>query len=227
MRLLLIGCEYAGTSTLAHGIYDWGNSHGIGFSIVHDHWKIPRIAGHVPHETSLASLTEDEQEEVMGLSPTLKEIVQRYNLFYHTPSDRLDTDSLLVGHHFDDAIYSQLYFGYGGDDSPGDRRVVSREVERRILAYAPETVLVLVKTSRDIIARRMQESPHVREVLKETDIEYVLARFEDGFNQSMIQNKIIIDTSSATVDQSVGELVENIGSYLTQRDRIRMLTKDF
>ncbi|MCH7685695.1 MAG: hypothetical protein IH899_03275 [Planctomycetes bacterium] len=63
--------------------------------------------------------------------------------------------------------------------------------------------------------------------LKETDIEYVLARFEDGFNQSMIQNKIIIDTSSATVDQSVGELVENIGSYLTQRDRIRMLTKDF
>ena len=52
MRLLLAGCEYAGTTTAAHAIDDWMSENiGAGFSLIHEHWKIPHTSGH-PDNTS-------------------------------------------------------------------------------------------------------------------------------------------------------------------------------
>ena len=44
MKAILIGCEYAGTSTLAQGLVKWSNKlmgQGKGLWGYHDHWTIP------------------------------------------------------------------------------------------------------------------------------------------------------------------------------------------
>ena len=47
MKLILVGCEYSGTTTLAHAIDDWAEDNlGSRFSLIHDHFKIPHTIGH-------------------------------------------------------------------------------------------------------------------------------------------------------------------------------------
>ena len=48
MRVIIIGCEYTGTTTLGYGIQEWAtqNIGGIEFGLVHDHWKIPHTTNH-------------------------------------------------------------------------------------------------------------------------------------------------------------------------------------
>ena len=42
MYLILAGCEYAGTTTLAHAINEWMQaSMGAEFKLIHDHFKLP------------------------------------------------------------------------------------------------------------------------------------------------------------------------------------------
>ena len=52
MRLILVGCEYVGTTKLANAIDDWmASSMGVRFSLIHDHWKIPHTSGHPDDST--------------------------------------------------------------------------------------------------------------------------------------------------------------------------------
>ena len=67
MRLILNGCEYAGTTTLAGSISKWATELMGGILGFHDHWKIPHISHH-PH-------TDEENEQFLALSPRLKESV--------------------------------------------------------------------------------------------------------------------------------------------------------
>ena len=47
MYLILIGCEYAGTTTLAHAINEWTKeSLGTEFKLIHDHYKLPDTKPH-------------------------------------------------------------------------------------------------------------------------------------------------------------------------------------
>ena len=58
MRLILTGCEYSGTTTLAHAINDWAEKvMGARFPLIHDHYKIPHVSGHPPN------LTPEQQEQ--------------------------------------------------------------------------------------------------------------------------------------------------------------------
>ena len=224
MKLILIGCEYAGTTTLGLAINEWIlQATGTGFRLIHDHWKLPHTSGHFPNDTS-HFLTEEEQDQVLALSPKLKEMHQRHSLYYHTPHGPRDANSLIVGYHFDDGIYGPLYFEYGRPTDPEDRSVVGPQVERTMLQHAPETVLVLVKASADVIRRRMRENPHERGVLRERDIELVLDRFEDVFKVSLFSNKLTFDTSAATVDDTLAEFVEKMEPHLSEVDRSRILT---
>ena len=223
MKLILIGCEYAGTTTLALAIDEWiRQTTGTGFRLIHDHWKLPDTSGHLPHDTS-HFLTEEEQQQVLALSPKLKEMHQRHSLYYHTPHGATDANSLIIGYHFDDGIYGPLYFEYGRHTDPEDRRVVGPKVEKTMLQHASETVLVLVKASPDVIRRRMRENPHEKGVLRERDIEFVLDRFEDGFKISLFSNKLILDTSEVTADDTLAEFVEKVEMYLSEVDRSRIL----
>ena len=169
MRLILIGCEYSGTTTLASAVFKWVNdSMDGGMLLFHDHWKIPFTSGHQEHDPPL-SLDEEEQEQVLALSPKLKEMYNRYSLYYHiNPSSFKGPHFLAVGLHIEEAIYGPLYWGYGikGPWPVGvERRVVQDNVEANILKYAPDIVLGLVESSPDVIARRMKEDPHPRQIV--------------------------------------------------------------
>ena len=72
MRLILIGCEYAGTTTLANAINEWTQKTlGKEFSLIHDHFKLPDSKPHGP------ALTDAEVAQFQALSPRMTEVVQR------------------------------------------------------------------------------------------------------------------------------------------------------
>ncbi len=76
MRLILIGCEYVGTTTLADKIEAWPlEKMGARFNDFHSHWKFPHIA--------TKPVSEEDQVLMMQLSPEMKELIMRTNLEYH------------------------------------------------------------------------------------------------------------------------------------------------
>ena len=231
MKLILVGCAYAGTSTLAMAIFEWAQRDlGANFGMLHDHYKIPHTSGHPPTD-HLTDLDDDEQEQVLALSPKVKEMVQRHSIYYHVRSALFVKseqdgpgyfpDYLAVGLHIEDAIYGRLYFDYGQEGRPGDRSVVGPDVERTIVRHAPDMVLGLVKAAPHVIARRMTEAPHKRGVLQKADIELVIRRFEEAYEASLIPNKLTLDTSTATVEETLAEFAAKVEAYLTEEDRRR------
>jgi hypothetical protein len=226
MNLILIGCEYSGTSTLAVAINEWAVKHLGGRMAHHDHWKMPHSSGHPPAET-ITNLTEEEQQQVLGMTPKLKELFSRYTLYYHTVSSRQGLGGpggMLVGYYFEELVYGPMYFAYGGDGEPGDRRLEAQNVERRILQFLPNTVLVLLKASPRVIRARMKEAPHHNPLMRDKDVERVQRRFEEEYNRSALRHKITLDTSAATVGETLAEFFKKVEPFLTESDRLRMLT---
>ena len=112
MKLILVGCEYTGKTTLVGGVQDWIEANMGDKAGVHDHFTIPYIA----HR----ELSDEERQQVLGLSPGLKEEFQRYMIIYHLQSGFLTMPHhLLVGFHIEEAVYAPRYFGYG---RPGEYR---------------------------------------------------------------------------------------------------------
>ncbi len=219
MRLILIGCEYSGTTTLANAINEWTKERlGKEFTLIHDHFKLPDTKPHGPE------LTEEEIAQFDALSPRMTEVIQRHNLYYHTPAESAGGEDFLgIGIHIEDAIYGPLYYGYGGPGEMGDRQTIAKNLEQRILKFAPETVLILVKASPEVIAKRMKENPHKYPVVPERDIADVLQKFEEAYQNSSIKSKIMLDTSTATVDETVAEFSEKIQPYLSESELMRLL----
>ncbi len=220
MRLIVAGCEYAGTTTLASAIDDWMEATmGARFALIHDHYKVPHTSGH-PDDT-----TPEEREQIMALSPKLKEMVQRHSIYYHIQPGSFDVpDWLVIGLHIEDSVYGPLYYGYGQDGKPHDRKVVSRQVERAIMRFAPDVVLVHVKASPEVVARRMREKQHQDAVLKEKDISMVLRLFEEAVSRSTISRRITVDTSAQPVQATLAEFMKKMEPHFTDTDRLRILT---
>ena len=218
MYLILIGCEYAGTTTLAHAINKWTKeSMGTQFTLIHDHFKLPDTKPHGPE------LTTDEIEAFRALSPRLTEVIQRHNLYYHTPWDSGGGEHFMgLGLYFDELVYAPVYYGYGGRGELGDRRTVARILEQRVTRFRPDAVLILVQASPDVIKKRMKENPHPYPVVPEGDVEHVTQRFEEEYNNSLIRQKFKLDTSNATVEESVAEFAGKIHPYLTDGDLLRL-----
>jgi hypothetical protein len=218
MRLILVGCEYSGTTTQSEAISEWAKEvMGGGFGF-HDHWKVPHVS-HPP------GLTAEEQEQFLALSPNLKEMFQRYHMEYHlSPSFYGDPHHNSVGFHIDEAVYAPLYYGYGGAGEYGDRVRTARRTEAHIMEVAPDTVLVLVKASPDVIRRRMAENPHERGLVKDEDVERVLEAFQEQYDNSFIRKKFDIDTSEATVEESLSDFLEKLQPHLTDTDRLWIMS---
>ena len=219
MRLFFIGCEYAGTTTLAVAIRQWAKEEmGIDLGPLHDHWKIPDVVGHYPN-----TLTEKEYQQFLALSTRVTESFMRHNLYYHTPHERSGrfSDQIIIGHYIEDTIYASLYYNYGGPGQAGDRAVHSKGIEDIVVNLEPQTVLVLVKASPEVIARRMKEVPHPHGVVQEADIERVSRLFEAAFDASRLSNKMVLDTSTATVEETLAQFVSQMEPFLTDADRQR------
>lgn len=220
MRLVIAGCEYSGTSTLAFAIDDWlHDKMGVRFPLIHDHWKIPDTSGHPQ-----ADMTDDERSQVLALSPELKEMTQRHSLYYHIQANSWNgPDWMAIGLHIDETVYGPLYYDYGGDGKPHDRKVVSYQVESSILRFAPDIVLVQVTADADVIAQRMEASPHPNSPFKKEHIQAVLDEYDAAFERSTFRHKIALDTSSSSVEETVSEFEAKIEPHLTEDDRSRIL----
>ncbi len=224
MRLLLVGSEYAGARTLARALIEWSRETMGAFVgvpdeyLIHDHFLMPRIS-HPPE------FTDEEHDQILALSPRVKEMIQRHNIFYHIPFSTPGADSVMIGLHIEDNVYGPLYFDYLVDPDPDDPIMATRNLfEPWINQFAPETVLVLVKASPDTIRSRMAKRPHKQGVVQQEDVDLVLRRFEEEFNQSALPNKLTIDTTDETVIESVAEFAGKVEPFLTDRDRERMNT---
>ena len=91
---------------------------------------------------------------------------------------------------------------------------------------SPETALVLVKASPEVIRQRVRDDPRPRCVLKDEDIELVLERLEEQYNLSILRRKFTIDTTEASVEDSLREFVAGIEPNLTLADRLALLTHE-
>lgn len=219
MRLILVGCEYAGTTTLAETISEWAKGAMGGNFGFHDHWKIPHIS-HPPE------LTDEEQDQFMALSPNIKEMFQRYHMEYHLSTGFYgDPHHNSVGFHIDEAVYAPLYYGYGQAGEYGDRSQAARKTEAHIMEVAPDTVLVLVRAAPEVIRQRMKENPHPNGLVKDGDVEKVLDAFLEEYNQSFIRKKFELDTSTATVEETLSEFLEQMQPHLTDSDRLRIMSR--
>ncbi len=114
MRVILVGCEYVGTTKLAHAIDDWLDANmGVRFSLIHDHWKIPHTSGHPSDATS------EEQAWLLAATPKYKEMHQRHSLYYHVQAGTFShDDGMVIGGAIEDGVYGPMYFGYRGPPPP-------------------------------------------------------------------------------------------------------------
>ncbi len=227
MRALLIGCEYTGTTTLAEGIRSWSHSvmgEGKGLMAYHDHWKIPHTSGHVGLDDENI-FTPEEQEQFLAMTPKAKEMFQRHNITYHVQPDALrNPDYLSIGLHIENGIYAPMYFDYYVGDTAWMKRAVIDHIEEVIHEFAPTMPLVLVKASREAIAERMKASPHHNPVVRQEDIPRVLDEFEAEFERSTIGNKLTVDTTEGTPEQTLGQFLKQFEPHLTESDTLRILT---
>ena len=217
MRLILVGCEYAGTTTLANAIEDWMDATmGVRFSLIHDHWKFPHTSGH-PDDS-----TPEEQAWLLNATPKFKEMHQRHSLYYHVQANGFDNpDGMMIGAHIEDAVYGPMYFGYGAQGSAHDREVVMHQWERTMLRFTEDTVVVHVTADAEVIKQRMHDDPHENQVIAEGDIDSVKARFAELVDWSLLTNKITIDNNGPMID-TLAEFVRKVEPFLTDADRSRV-----
>jgi hypothetical protein len=232
LNLILIGCEWAGKRTLGNQIAKWwseqtGGEHhpppeGIHF---HDHYTVPHvvhIGGHDNHK-------EQSEKDILKLNPGILEHFQRYQIEYHFGHGFVqEGDHWNIDWYYGDAVYAPLYWGYGRPGEYGDRRSSRQHYDEEVLRLIPDTILVLVKATADTIRNRMNKgnspypSRHTGTMFKLGDAEYVLDRFQEEFDNSLIAHSFSIDTSSTTPEESLQEFIAKVEPHLTAKDRERM-----
>ena len=117
-------------------------------------------------------------------------------------------------------MYASLYYGYGRETF-SDRRRRAREWDRALLEYAPETVLVLLRSSPEAIRERMRAARRPDGVPREEDIERVIDLFEEQYASTELKHKLAISTSDVPVLESVAEFANKVEPFLTEEDRQR------
>ena len=71
MRLVIIGCEYSGTTTLATAICKWAEDIMGGKFEFHDHWKFPNIECY-PQYSKQYKLNKTDKSHISHFTPKLK-----------------------------------------------------------------------------------------------------------------------------------------------------------
>ena len=236
MRLLLIGCEYAGKQTLAAGISRWMiRTMGVPYARWHDHYVVPRLDGHMivrgddvssaPGKVEADLNTAADEAQIQSLRPGVLEQLQRHMIWRHLHPDMYrDDDVLSINHYYADAVYAPIYHGYGEPGSFADRRQRARAWDVELMELAPDTVLVLVEAGADTIRRRMAASPPRKGPLRQEDVPLVLQRFREEFDESLLHIKISLDTSSSSPDETLQRFLAMVKPHLSQVDRVRILS---
>jgi len=220
MRLIIIGCEYVGKTTLAARILKWIEEK-MGHPICgwHDHFVLPFTEGPEPDAT-------EEAEQVYALKPKLLEKYSRYMIEYHL-NDAFygDNHHLLINWYYGDAVYAPLYYGYGGKDQYADRQAMARGHDASLMHKAPDTVLIHMKASAETVRRRMAAEPHTRCILKgrDQDIETILQRFQEEYDRSGIRRRFELDTTNATPEETFQQFLKQMEPHMTVPDLLQLL----
>ena len=225
MKMILAGIEYVGTTTLANMLSDWKKkTTGEPFymDLIHDHSKLPHTSGH-PDDTTL-----EEQEQILALSPKLKEMYHRYGMYYHI-HHYAQEDDLTVGFHIEESIYARRYYNYGLPGDQFDREKVFEQVETRIKQVTSDPIIIVHMTATSaIIAERMKElsnhPAHLNSPLAQADIPEVLAEYERLVEKSSIGPVIKVDTSKENPNQILEMVTSSLEPYFTNSDRERIAT---
>ena len=239
MRLLIVGCEYAGKTTLARAI-----SHRLLAAMAgptgprpiqwHDHFVVPRLDGHlivraagdrtvIGKEAADLNTAADEAQ-IMALRPSsVLEQLQRHNIWRHLHPDLFrDEDTFFINHYYADAVYAPLYYGYGQPGAFSDRSARARAWDTELLERAPDTVLVLVHAAAAAIQERLRQAAREREIIQEADIPHILDRFDHEYEQSLIPRKFVLDTTTAAADATFARFLEYVRPHLSTTDRRRL-----
>ena len=237
MRLLIIGCEYAGKKTLASGISKW-MIEAMGLRLVrwHNHFVVPELDGHLSvqaeGEQRTVGKTEsdlnsaEDEAQILSLRPSVLEQLQRHSVWRHLHPDMFrEDDTLFINHYYAEAVYAPIYYGYGEPGSFADRRGRARAWDAELLALAPDTVLVLLRASVATIQDRMRASPRIRGILKEADVGLVLERFEEEYDHSLIERKFTLDTTRTGAEETLQGFLQGVWPHLAPIDQLRKATR--
>jgi hypothetical protein len=203
MRVIVVGCEYSGVTTLVDGLMAWGDERGIHHHL-DDHFTIPDSQHLAPEDAAM----------MLNLTPLLKERFQRFQVVYHVRLLHRYEHILLGGFHIEEEIYGPLYY------YPGVPTIGVREYE---VEMPPDTMLVHLTARPEVIRKRMQSAPHQHTLIKEGDIPMLLDLFSQKFRESWLKEKIEIDTSELTPEQLLQSFLEKSLPHLNTRDLLTRL----
>jgi hypothetical protein len=203
MRVVAVGCEYSGVTTLLEGLMKWGDARGIHHHL-DDHFSIP----------DRQFLSREDRDAMVALSPILKERFQRFQVVYHVRLLQKYEHILLGGFHIEETIYGPRYY------YPGRRVSETRQLEAEMPA---DTLLVLLTAQPDVLRRRLRQSPHEYAIVPEADVEEVQAQFDQEFRASWIKHKMRIDTSALTAEQLLQQFLTVSLPHLNTRDALTRL----
>ncbi|MBT3345625.1 MAG: hypothetical protein HN712_18545 [Gemmatimonadetes bacterium] len=204
MRVIVVGCEYSGVSTLISQVDAWGQARGIHHHL-DDHFTIP----------DAYHLSDEEQAAMLDMLPAIKERFQRFQLVYHVRLLHRYHHILMGGFHIEEAIYGPQYY------YPGKAQEV-REYEPDM----PDSViLVHLHATPEQIRQRMQSAPHPHQLVLAEDVEVILDAFADQVRRSWIRRKITIDTTDLTPSNLLDSFLKLSVPHLEPADAAtRMLT---
>lgn len=203
MRVIVVGCEYSGVTTLIDGLMAWGEERGIHHHL-DDHFTIPDSQHLEPEDAAM----------MLKLTPLLKERFQRFQLVYHVRLLHRFEHILLGGFHIEEEIYGPLYY------YPGVPTIGVREYE---VEMPPDTILVHLTARPEVIAARMQKTPHQHTLIQAADIPMLLDLFRAKFHESWIKEKLEIDTSDLTPAQLLQTFLTKSQPHLNTRDLLTRL----
>ena len=203
MRIITIGCEYVGKTTLADALYEWGIENGRNFHMDDSDFSIPDDR----------QLDDEEQRAMVEAPPGLKERFQRMQIFYHIFVQSDCEDCIFGGYHIQEAIYGPRYY------YPGTVVNYLKIVEDLL---QPDTILVLMTADPDEIWARMKATPHKYPIVPPGDVEEVQAEFERGFAASTIKRRVRFDTTGFPPEEILERFLVAVRPALSERDLLLM-----
>ena len=204
MRIIAVGCEYTGVSTLIEELYQWGQARGIHHHL-DDHFTIP----------DAFHLSGEEQQAMLQMLPAIKERFQRFQIVYHVRLLHRYNDILLGGFHIEEVIYGPKYY------YPG----INIEIREYEPDMPDDTILVHLHASPDAIRARMATDPHPHPLVPSQDVAEILERFQQEVGKSWIRRKFAIDTTDLTPAKLLETFLDCSIPHLSPRDAAtRILT---
>ncbi|MBT4976467.1 MAG: hypothetical protein HOL51_11435 [Gemmatimonadetes bacterium] len=207
MRIIAIGCEYSGVTTLLQGLNVWGAQRGVHFHM-DDHFTIP----------DAYHLSDEEQQAMLDMLPAIKERFQRFQIVYHVRLINNYQHILFGGFHLEEEVYGPLYY-YPGLTVSDTRKYESEMPD--------DAILVHLHARPEVIAQRLDEAPHPHTIIKPDDVPMLLDRFAEEYRTSWIRHKVSIDTSDLTPQQLLDAFFKESNAHFNTRDALLLLDQKY